>query len=201
MAYSYEPRHNDPQRHSQDSAQNPPTRAISPYDPEFSRPIFSNPKDRKAAALLGLVLVLIGVGICSYLVVDIRNSLRAMQTLQNEYELLREARDRAVVLEERLYSLIRDISTLSEHNALALAIQDEFGIVIEGSEAQNRLNQASNLNRIHGDFSGVDIVKRDSNSPTQSPSNLNEPKQVNSQQPPPHTTPTTPKSHSIKKNP
>jgi hypothetical protein len=197
MAYSYEPRHNDTTRPSQDSPQNPQNRTISPYDPEFSRPILSNPKDRKAALLLGLVLVLIGIGICSYLVVDIRNSLRAMQTLQNEYELLREARDRAVVLEERLYSLIRDISTLSEHNALALAIQDEF--VIEGSEAQNRLTQASNLNRIHGDFSGVDIVKTETPSPTQSQSNPQQPTQTNSQQTP--TKQPTTKNNQTKKNP
>jgi hypothetical protein len=202
MAYSYEPRHNDPQNAPQNLSQNNPNLTLSPYDPQFSRPIFANPKDRKAAILLGVVLILIGIGICGYLVVDIQNSLRAMQTLQNEYELLREARNRAVMLEERLYSLIKDLSALSEHNALALAIQDEFGIVIEGSEPQNRLTQASNLNRIHGDFGGVDVVKASSQQP---PASLNTPPNTpttpNPQQKPEPKTTNPNKTNPTKKNP
>ncbi|MCS7062658.1 MAG: hypothetical protein NZM04_01185 [Methylacidiphilales bacterium] len=169
MAYSYEPRSNpDPI----DKSAPPPTyenttQTLANYNPEFARPILSNPKDRKAAALLGLVLILIIIGICIYLVVDIRNALRAMQTLQNEYDLLKQARDRALLVEERLYGLIRDLSSLSEHNELALTVQEEFGIVIEGSEAHNRLNQTRTLNKIHGDFGGVDIVKADA--PPQNP--------------------------------
>jgi hypothetical protein len=187
MAYSYEPRTHEPQRPPQDPTQDQQNRAISTYDPEFSRPLLSNPKDRRAASLLGFVLILIGIGICFYLVVDIRNGLRAMQTLQNEYDLLREARDRAVVLEERLYSLIRDLSSLAEHNELALAIQDEFGIVIEGSEAQNRLTQNNALNRIRGDFGGVDIVKTDATPNKEQSPILNSTTQNN----PPGTTHTT----------
>jgi hypothetical protein len=167
MAYSFEPRQNDPKQDPPDSKQNSQTRSISTYDPEFARPLLSNPKDRKAVYLLALVIILIGIGICSYLVVDIGNGLRAMQTLQTEYQQLREARDRALMLEERLYALIKDISTLSEHNSLALAIQEEFGIVIEGSDTHNRLNQSYPINRLQGDFGGVDVINP--NHPSQSP--------------------------------